>query len=131
MRAVAAITLAAAIASAWTPSVLAADDPPVLTHNPFSRPSSEQVRVERSVTEDDEGTEGAIPLQATMIGRVNRLANVGGRVIKPGDEYQGYRLLQVQEQFAVFERDGRSVTVYVKPLLAEDEDGKNENRRYR
>ena len=106
----------------WPVLLVAADEPPALSHNPFSRPSSEVVRVDNVVIEADDGSGPNIPLQATMIGNVNRLANVGGRVLRPGDDYQGYRLVEIHEQYAVFEREGRPITVYVKPLLADNEE---------
>lgn len=106
----------------WPALLVAADEPPRLSHNPFSRPSSEVIRVENVVVESEDGSGPNIPLHATMVGSVNRLANVGGRVLKPGDEYQGYQLVDIREQYAVFEREGRPITVYVKPLLAENEE---------
>ena len=108
--------------AAWPMTLFAADEPPTLSHNPFSRPSSEVVRLDNVFEEIDDGSGPNIPLQATMVGSVNRLANVGGRVLKPGDDYQGYRLVDIHEQYAVFEREGRPITVYVKPLLAENEE---------
>jgi hypothetical protein len=99
-----------------------ADGPPSLSNNPFARPPSEAIPVQREIRNGGDDTPAALPLLATMVSRVNRLANVGGRILKPGDDYQGYRLVLVHEQFAVFERDGNSTTVYVKPLLAEDDD---------
>ncbi len=106
----------------WPALLLAADAPPALSHNPFSRPSSEVVRVDNVVVESDDGSGPNIPLHATMVGSVNRLANVGGRVLKPGDDYQGYRVVAIHEQYVVFQREGRSITVYVKPLLADSEE---------
>lgn len=106
----------------WGTPSLAADGPPALSHNPFSRPPSEFIRIDRDVSRGDDDSEQPIPLHATLIGQKNRLANVGGRVIRPGDEFQGYLLVDIQEQYAVFRRDGRTVTVYVKPLVVEEDE---------
>lgn len=57
-----------------------------------------------------------------MVGRVNRLANVDGRILKPGDEYRGYQLVAIHERYAVFERGGETTTVYVKPDREEEAD---------
>ena len=106
----------------WPVLLVAADEPPALSNNPFSRPSSEVIRVDDFIVEADDGSVSNIPLHATMVGSVSRLANVGGRVLKPGDDYQGYSLVAIHEQYAVFERAGRPITVYVKPLLADNEE---------
>lgn len=120
MRAATNTVLVCVTLALWPVLLVAADEPPRLSHNPFSRPSSEVVRVDNVVVENDDGSGSNIPLHATMVGSVNRLANVGGRVLKPGDEYLGYRLVDIHEQYAVFEREGRHITVYVKPLLADN-----------
>ena len=106
----------------WPSMLVAADAPPELSYNPFSRPSSEVVRAERGVIENDDGSAPALPLQATMVGRVSRLANVAGRILKPGDKYRGYQLVAIHERYAVFERGGETTTVYVKPDQEEEDD---------
>ena len=107
-------------AVAWPSLLVAADTPPALSHNPFSRPSSEVMPMARDVRDDDDSTPENLILQATMVGRVSRLANVGGRILKTGDEYQGYRLVAIHEDSATFERGGRSITVYVRSPDTED-----------
>lgn len=108
------------VAVAWPPLLVAADTPPALSHNPFSRPPSDVIPVARDVRDDDDSTPETLVLQATMVGRVNRLANVGGRILKVGDEYQGYRLGSIHEDSATFERGGRSITIYVRSPDKED-----------
>ena len=101
---------------------IAADEPPELSRNPFSRPSSNvTLDLGRVIDRDDRGGI-SLDLRATMVGSVRKLANIAGRVLKPGDEIDGYRLVAVHEQYAIVERDGRTTTVYVKPLVAEDND---------
>ena len=100
---------------------IAADSPPSLSNNPFSRPPSAVIPAQRPDRGDDDGANQALQLQATMVGSVNRLANVDGQVLKPGDEYRGYRLRAIHEGYAVFERAGQRITVYVKPEPGEDE----------
>jgi len=109
--------------------LIAADEPPALSRNPFSRPSSEVVRASTVVPNSDDGAGPIIPLQATMIGRMYRLANIDGRILKRGDKYQGYSLVAIHEQYAVFEAGGEFTTVYVKPLLAENDEQSKENER--
>ena len=74
-----------------------------------------------------DGSVAPLDLRATMVGTTDKLANVGGRVIRPGDEIQGYTLLQVYEDHALFVRDSNRLTIYVKPHLVEDDDEPDEN----
>ena len=122
MRFVTAILTSLALVSACPPPAIAADGPPELSRNPFTRPSSDVIRNVQSVFEPDNGNGETLDLQATMIGSRNRLANVAGRILKPGDEIEGYRLVAVHERYAVFRRDSKMITVYVKPHLAEDDE---------
>ena len=110
------------LVTAGSPVFAAGGEPPRLAHNPFSRPPSEVPRVRDSVIErvSDEGI--TLDLQATMIGGVSKLANVAGRILKPGDDIEGYELIAVYEQYAVFRRNNEMMTVFVKPHLAEDDE---------
>jgi len=109
----------ALFALAWPPISSAQDGPPTLRNNPFSRPPSDVIVDDRVSVRTDETVTSPLELQATMIGTVNKLANVDGRILKPGDEIQGHVLVAVHERYAVFRRNGKDTTVYVKPQLAE------------
>ena len=122
MRAVTRALIILMLTTTWPSSLVADDAPPTLSQNPFSRPSSEVVREERGVIENDDGSASALLLQATMVGRVSSLANVAGHILKPGDEYRGYRLIAIHERYAVFERNGETQTVYVKPEQEEEDE---------
>jgi len=100
---------------AWSLTSVAADGPPQLRKNPFSRPPSNVTIDDRVSIRDDEVVSDSFELQATMIGTVNKLANVDGRILKPGDEIQGHVLVAIHERYAVFRRNGKDTTVYVKP----------------
>lgn len=102
------------------PAVHATESQP-LTHNPFSRPPSEvTVGVRAPVSTD--GTVRELDLRATLVATQDKLANVGGKILRPGDETQGYTLLQVYEDHAVFTREGRRLTIYVKPDPKDDDE---------
>ena len=91
------------------------------TANPFSRPPS----VVMPETNGIAVTDGPIPeinLQATMVGAGRGLANVGGRILRPGQTIEGITLVRVYEDRAVFLYRGDRLTVYVKPHLNESED---------
>lgn len=116
----------ALLASAWPLISSAQDGPPTLRNNPFSRPPSDVIVDDRVSVRTEETVSSSLELQATMVGTVNRLANVGGRVLKPGDEIQGHVLVAVHERYAVFRRNGKNTTVYVKPQLAENQMAEND-----
>lgn len=102
-------------------SPTSASEPQALAHNPFSRPPSEVAIDVSAPIVIAEGSTTAPDLRATMVTIGSRLANVAGIILQPGDEIQGFRLLHVYEDRAVFESQGRQQTVYVKPDPAEDE----------
>ena len=104
------------------------DEPPTLRNNPFSRPPSEVIaNVTNPISPVPTSTE-PLELQATMIGTVTKLANVGGKIIKQGDEVQGYVLVAIHERYAVFARNGEETTVYVKPVQSEDKPSSGRRR---
>ena len=117
------------VTKAWPPgiAVLAlvaaanATEAPKLAHNPFARPPSEVTFPDRPILTSD-GSAQELELRATMVGTRDRLANVAGKIIRPGDEVNGYRLVQVFEDRAVFARQGSRKTIYVKPDLEEDDE---------
>ncbi|MDH3533026.1 MAG: hypothetical protein OEO82_08855 [Gammaproteobacteria bacterium] len=96
-----------------------AAEPPALKHNPFSRPPSAITLESRPLITAD-GSVQPLDLRATLVAATDKLANVAGRTLRPGDDVQGYKLLQVFEDRAIFLRDGKPLTVYVKPDRVED-----------
>ena len=76
------------------------------------------IRPEARIDGDPSGLE----LRATLVGSRDKLANVAGKTLRPGDEIQGYTLVKVFEDRAVFARKGSRLTVYVKPELEEDDE---------
>ncbi len=110
------------LTACWQPVAFAADGPPALAHNPFSRPASNIPDDEVSVIENTDGSGPSLALRATMVSTSVRFANVAGRILKLGEEIDGYRLTAVREDSAVFERGGKLITVYVKPNLAENDE---------
>ena len=96
-------------------------EPLELRHNPFARPPSVVTVVDREGSRLRESSIEPVVL-ATLVASRNKLANVDGRILRPGDEIYGYTLVRVFENRAVFERQGSSITVYVKPQLEEGDD---------
>ena len=101
-------------------SVMAADVA-ALKGNPFSRPPS-AARPETAGVAVTDGPVPQVDLQATMVGTGKGLANVGGRILKPGQSIEGLTLVKVYEDRAVFMHRGERLTVYVKPDLNESDD---------
>jgi len=97
-------------------------EPPKLAHNPFSRPSSERTSPQPAAFANSDAPRQALDLRATLVGTRNRLANVGGRIVRPGSEVDGYTLLKVYENHAVFSRQGKQETIYVKPDPVENDE---------
>jgi len=122
MRVPTSLLIFSMLGTVWSPLFAAGGEPPSLAHNPFSRPPSEVPRVRDSIIERTDGDGTTLDLLATMIGDKNRLANVAGRILKPGDEIEGYELIAVYEQYAVFRTNNEMMTVFVKPHLAEDDE---------
>lgn len=98
-----------------------ATEPPRLSNNPFARPPSAVTIPDRPLVMSDGSTQ-VLDLRATMVASNTKLANVAGRTVRPGDEVQGYTLLQVFEDRAVFARGGKRLTIYTKPDPEEDDD---------
>lgn len=98
-----------------------ATEQPELAHNPFVRPPSQVVAPIRSLMRTDGSTQ-EIDLQATLVASKDKLANVAGKILRPGDEVQGYTLVRVYEDRAIFAREGNRLTIYVKPDLQKDDE---------
>ena len=97
------------------------DEYATLKSNPFSRPPSVVLPSSTGIATSD-GPVPEINLQATMVGTGRGLANVGGRILKPGQTIEGLTLIKVYEDRAVFLYRGNRLTVYVKPHLNESDD---------
>ena len=106
-------------------SAASASEPPPLEHNPFSRPPTE-IRVRDSQSDVQRPSDELI-LTATMVSSAERLAHIDGRVIREGQEIYGFKLLRIHEDRAIFERNGNTETVFVRPNR--DENNGRENRR--
>lgn len=100
-----------------------ADEPPGIEHNPFTRPEIvEPAQASMEAAAEPGSAAAPLALRITMVSSQQRLAKVGDQILAPGDEVQGYRLLRVYENHAVFERQGNELTIYVKPHLEEPDD---------
>lgn len=94
------------------------DDPAPLA-NPFERPA--WLSDAREVVEPVRQAKVRLDLRATLIGEPS-LANVGGRIVMPGEEVDGYKLLSVSEGAAEFSDGERTIQVSVQPQPGEETD---------
>lgn len=115
------IDLAATAAMMVLTAIAFASEPPQIRNNPFARPPSQVAADAREMVLAD-GSSRELDLRVTMVGSRGGLANVAGRVMRPGDEINGYILVKVLEDRAVFERDGRRLTLRVKPDPESDDE---------
>lgn len=90
-------------------------------HNPFSRPPSAVTLEKRSAGRSDRNL-AALDLRATLVSSDGGLANVDGRILRLGDTVDGHILLKVYEDRAIFSRESRNLTIYVKPDLVKSDD---------
>lgn len=99
-----------------------ADSPPDMRNNPFSRPPTLINGGDDVFVVSETNGRPGLDLQATMVGSQQRLANVAGRILRIGDEIEGFTLVRVYEDRAVFERAGDAVTVYVRATPETDDE---------
>ena len=93
---------------AW--ATAAEPEPLVLRHDPFVRPGSAA-----AVPTTTAGTDAAWrpQLRAVVVAGPKSSALVDGQVLELGDELDGYRLIQVLPDKAIFRKKGRRVELSV------------------
>lgn len=112
--------IAGALLAATTGAYAA--EPPFLAHNPFARPQQEDIRLARNTESNNSQSDEVLLLSATMVSGTTRYANANGRILRAGDTIIGYTLQRIFENRAVFIKNGKQTTVYVRPKLEEDYD---------
>lgn len=86
-----------------------AADAPRLHHDPFRRPGGTLLA---PVAGDAPApVEWQPRLRGVLLSGAASLANVDGQMVAIGEKIDGHRLLSVTEYQAVFEKDGRRVTL--------------------
>lgn len=63
-------------------------------------------------------------IRGILVAGGQSLVNFGGEIIGPGEEVNGYRLLQVEEERAVFQRGDEIITLSLYPDA--DDDGNDD-----
>ncbi len=83
-----------------------------LQRNPFERsrrPRVTQPAGQAPIIETAE--EVVLQLRATLVSGSERLANINGTILAPGERILGYRLLRVEEGQVVLVKNGREVLI--------------------
>lgn len=88
----------------------AADERIPLQVNPFVRPESGAAANAARAGADT----GAMELRALMLAGKLSLANIGGHIVGIGEEINGYRLVAVNGDGVVLERDGAQKVLEVR-----------------
>ncbi len=90
-----------------------------LQHDPFARPALTGLQ---NASRPGPGRNGAptgasarrLRLQAVMVAGPKSIANVDGKMVRIGDEVYGYRLVEVHERGAVFEKNKTRFAVSIR-----------------
>lgn len=82
---------------------------PKLHHDPFRRPGG--TALVPAAGDAPAPVEWQPRLRGVLLSGPNSLANVDGQMVAIGEKLDGHRLLSVTEYQAVFEKDGRRVTL--------------------
>lgn len=98
----------------------AADDTATLRVNPFLRPDAGNGAAAAAAATDT----GAMELRGIMMAGALSLANIGGRIIGVGEQINGYRLVAVNTDGVVLEREGVREVLEVR-----NEDGAGHDTR--
>ena len=111
------LLLAAAIGGA-----VADDTAYVLQINPFERPEAEKSAENKPVQEREPPRLEHLRLRATLTAGSESLVNVDGVIVGIGEEFEGYRLVEVRRDQAIFSNGDELIT------LTLDQDTENAKR---
>ena len=90
---------------------------PTLKHDPFVRPSLGGFRADGAPAArarpplPPEDPKRILNLNAVMVAGPASMANVNGVMVRVGESLHGYRLLEVHDRSAVFEKNNMRITV--------------------
>jgi hypothetical protein len=125
-----AFVLAAVLAG---PPELSFSEEAKLQHDPFARPALASLQHGSRGGPVSNGKAAAaeprrrLNLQAVMMAGPKSIANVDGMMVRIGDQVYGYRLVAVHERQAVFEKNNKRFTLFIRgdgraPNAARDTD---------
>lgn len=97
-----------------TSGVVADETAYVLQSNPFARPFVEKLEQRGSVQAPEPSALAGLQLRAVMTAGPESLANVDGKIVGIGEEIEGYTLVSVENEKAVFSKHGKLITLTLK-----------------
>src|SRR6266704_4576802 len=96
-----------------------------LQHDPFARPALAGLQHASRPGRNGEPTGAStrrLKLQAVMVAGPKSIANVDGTMVRIGDQIYGYRLVEVHERGAVFEKNKARFAVSISRDAAQAPD---------
>jgi hypothetical protein len=86
-----------------------------LQHDPFARPAAASMLPEAAPASTGQGTPGPkLRLNAVLVAGDASMANVDGVMVRLGDSVYGYRLVEVHDRMAVFEKNKARFTLTIR-----------------
>ena len=101
----------------------------VLKHDPFARPLLTQPTVNSTLaTSNNTSGETAIEIEvqwnpklsAVMVAGKNSLVNIDGKIIRMGEETDGYRLVKVKDSEATFSRGSKRIILHIETQVPKE-----------
>ncbi len=100
-----------ALPALFAGAVVAEETVYMLQSNPFARPLVEKPTEAKPILAPEPSSLKDLELRATMVTKGDSFANVGGMILGIGEEIQGYRLVSVENEKAVFSKAGEFITL--------------------
>ena len=116
--------LVVAAMSTLTSTTAEAAEPQVeLLRNPFARPAITELLADAVRVKDVLKSGGDIELRAVLVAGPRSIVDFGGVILQIGDSTNGYRLLEVGEGTATFNRKGEKIvfSLYEPDQVKSDE----------
>lgn len=94
--------------------------PPSLNANPFSRPRDLTSRRGPQPADGGGVATAGRELRAVLSGRNGGIANLGGELVETGSLYDGYQLMRIERDTAIFMRGGAEIRIEIGEDLPDD-----------
>ena len=116
--------LVVTVMSIFTSAVAKAAEPQVdLLRNPFARPAITELVADAASVNDVRIRGGNAELRAVLVAGPKSIVDFGGVILQIGDSTNGYRLIEVGEGTATFNRKGEKIvfSLYEPDQVKSDE----------
>lgn len=110
------LLLAGVLPAALTLPAWAGEEPGLykLRRDPFNFAAVKPPEKPAEEAKSPEEPPVSFTLRATLVGRERSLANLDGQILAEGGELNGYRLVKIDEDEVVLEKEGKQLTVFLK-----------------